>query len=418
MNILILHVRKNKLPSHVLNALLAEHNLTVITEPGHEQVYPSDVSICLVADARNIEIVRKVAYEQMAIHHFDYIITPFELAQTVGAYLRSYFGLPGTDFDTANNFANKYVMKRRFVSADIPTAPHGIAYGLADVARVGRDIGWPVVIKPIMGGGSMDVVILDDATTLADFMESPAAQSILSLDIPLIVERFYKLVAEYHCDGIVHNGEVQFAAPATYLSPMLNCPNNRNGSYFLSADHPDYEVIKNLHARAAIALGLKSGVTHMEFLRTEEGILAGEIACRPAGGGIPDAIKLGFGIDIWQAYLDTSLGKAPKIEPVPQAGIVINYQLPVKSGLITHLSSRDELAALPNVLRVDMLKHEGDVVPEKFNSSYSTGQVYLTASSEDDIEPIIEQIVSQYRLEVRPVVSLETNVSRQEGRWS
>lgn len=399
MNVLLLHIKKNTLPRHVLQSPeLAD--AIVITEPGHVQTYGAGVEIRLVDDVRNVERVRDVVLELMARRRIDRVFMPFELAQTVGGYLRSYFGLPGLGFDVTNNFANKYVMKQRYVAAGLPTARFGIAYGLGDVPRVAAELGWPVIVKPTLGGGTMDIAVFDSEDQFVAFTDSPAAESIKALDVPLIVEQFLTLDGEYHCDGIVHGGRVRFAAVAKYLAPLLDCPQDRNGSYFLPAGHPVRVPLLNLHQRAVTALGLDSGVTHMEFFKTAEGFLAGEIACRPAGGGIPEAIRLGYGVDIWQACLDTALGRAPVLDVVEHDGLVVNYHLPVTSGRIVALSSAEELRSLPGVLRVDMIKKVGDIVPERYNSSYTTGVVFLSVSDEAAVDDAIQTVARHYRLEV------------------
>lgn len=399
MNVLLPHVKKNVLPKDFLDAPELTH-VSVITEPGHAQRYGPDVDVRLVDSIHDIEQVRQTTMQILSERELHRVLSPFELGLPVAAYLRSYFGLPGLSYETANLFTNKYLMKRRATAAGLLVPACRVAFTLRDVLPKAADLGWPVVIKPVLGGGSLDVVVLDDPDAFAQFCASPEADSIRRLTVPLIVEEYVELEAEYHCDGIVHDGEIRFAAPSKYLVPLLGCPSDLNASHVLAPDHADRAEILDLHARTVHAFGLQSGVTHMEFLKTRDGLLAGEIACRPGGGGIPDAIRLQYGIDIWRAFLETSLGLEPELRLTEREGLLVHYQLPIRPGRIVHLSSAEELAAVPSVVWVDMHKQVGDVMGDRVGSSTATGVVYLSVQDEDEAATRVRQLAERYVLEV------------------
>ncbi|MFI6094748.1 ATP-grasp domain-containing protein [Lentzea sp. NPDC051213] len=397
-NVLLLHVKQNVLPAQLLDAPEIGH-LTVITEPGHLQQYGSEVDVRLVDSVRDTEQVRRAALEVLREREIDRVLAPFELGLPVAGYLRSYFGLPGMGYETANAFANKYVMKQRMAAAGLPTASFRIAYGLGGVAAKAEEIGWPVVVKPVIGGGSIDVVVLSDAEHLARFARSPEAGTVRALDVPLIVEEYVEMDGEYHCDGIVQDGEIRFVSPSLYFTPVLDRVGNL-GSFCLQEDHEDRAEIVALHARAVRALGLESGVTHMEIFRTPRGLIVGEIACRPGGGGVVGAIELQHGVDLWRALLLTSLGLDPEIEVRRRPGIVGHYYLPVTPGSITGLNPVEEFESLPSVLRVEMTRRLGDVISPVLNSTSSAGHVHFTLEHERDIPARIQEILERYVLEI------------------
>jgi len=286
------------------------------------------------------------------------------------------------------------------VAAGLPVTAFRVAYTLADVLPKAEELGWPVVIKPVLGGGSLDVVVFDGPDAFAQFCASPAAESIRRLTIPLIVEKYMELEAEYNCNGIVHDGDVIFAAALRYPVPLLGCPAGLNASYTLPPGHPDRAEILDLHARTVRAFGLRSGVTHMEFLKTPDGLLAGEIACRPPGGGIPDGIRLQYGVDIWRAFRETSLGLEPEVRPAEREGLLVNYLLPIRPGRIVRLSTAADLAAVPSVVRVDMHKQVGDVMRDRVGHSAAAGVVYLRIRDEAEVSSRMLELAERYVLEV------------------
>jgi hypothetical protein len=399
MNVLLPHVRRNVLPDGFLDAPEIGH-VSVITEPGHRQGYGPDVDVHLVDSVQDVEQVRRTTMRILGERELHRVLSPFELSVPVAGYLRSYFGLPGLSFETANLFANKYLMKRRAAAAGLPGTAFRVACTLADVLPKADELGWPVVIKPVLGGGGLDVVVLDGPDAFARFGASPAAESIRRLTVPLIVEDYVELEAEYVCDGIVHDGEVTFAAALRYPFPLLGCPAELNASYTLPPDHPDRAEILDLHARTVHALGLQAGVTHMELLKTRDGLLAGEIACRPSGGGIPGGIRLHYGVDIWRAFRETSLGLKPEVRPTERDGLLVNYLLPIKPGRIVRLSTDADLAAVPSVLRVDMHRQVGDVMRDRVGHSAAAGVVYLCVRDEAEVSRRIRELAERYVLEV------------------
>lgn len=391
------------MPDKLMRVLMAQERLTVITEPNTEQVFDPRVNVHLVADSRNVECVRQTLLGILRSEPVDQLLTPYERNQTTGGYLRSLLGLPGRDFETSNNCANKVAMKQRYVEAGLPTADFDVAYAWNDVLRIADRLGWPLVVKPVLGGGGNHVVVLRSREAFNRFVASPAATAMLGLSMPFIVERFVDMSGEYHCDGVVVGGEVRLSVSSRYFSPLLGCPDDRNGSYTLPDDHPDARDIAALHARAVAALGLRSSVTHMELFKTDDGFVCGEIAGRVAGGGIAPAIHLRHGVELWQTWFDLACGRTPELRVEPSQQIVINLLLPARPGRIAAISSEDELRAISGVVGVEVTRRVGDVIAPELNTSSSTGIAYLEAPSLDDVDALARRTIDGFRLVVEPV---------------
>jgi len=395
---LLLHVKKNLLPARVLDTLLGE-DLTVVTEPGHLQQYPSQVRVLEVDNAQDAVAVRSAATVASARRPLDAVVCPFELAAPAAGFLRTSLGLPGIGFETATLFCDKHLMRRRTLEAGVPAPSNLLAWSVDQVRDAGERLGWPVVIKPAIGGGTIGVAVLhgpDEVDRAPGVVDGGLAS-------PVVVESHVPVTAEYHCDGVVWDGAVVFAAVSRYLRPLLDCPPEWNGSWVLPDDDPTAVTLREWHARTVQALGLRAGVTHMEFLEGPHGLLAGEIACRPSGGAVPAAVERQFGVDLWRAFLDTAFQRPPSVRPRRRPKIVVNYHLPVAPGRITALSSASTLAQQPEVVAVDMQRAVGDVVPDVYNSSYASGTVLLEIDDPARIEPVLRGLQGRYVFEVESV---------------
>ncbi|MGW3183782.1 ATP-grasp domain-containing protein [Kitasatospora sp. NPDC001119] len=398
MNVLLVHVKKNLLPDRVRTAAEIGH-LTVITEPGHAQQYGPDVDVRLIHDVQDPEALRLEVLRVLRERRIDRIFAPFELGQAQTGYVRTYFGIPGTGSEVAHAFSSKYAMKQLMHRAGLPVADFRLAHSLDQVPALAAELGWPVVVKPMIGGGSIDVRVLNTPEQFEEFSVSPEASPIRALRVPLVVEKFVEMTAEYHCDGLVQDGKVVFAASSRYLVPVLD-----HGATFGSMTLPAGDLVRarmeELHTRAVAALGLTDGVTHMEFFGTEDGLIAGEIACRPAGGGIPDALALHTGVDVWQACLLLALGLEPKLDRVLEQGVIAHCYLPLEPGRIVAMTGAEELRSLPSVIDVKMLRQVGETVPERLNSAAASGLVFLRADSVEEAEAAVAHVYEVFRIEI------------------
>lgn len=400
MNVLLLHAKKRVLLERIRSELEAGH-LTVITERGYVQEYGSEVDVRFVDSIQNLDEVRREFIKVLHERHIQAIFAPFELGQQAAGYLRTHFGIPGPGFDTANAFSNKYVMKQRLASGGLPVTDFHLAHGLGKVPRIVRETGWPVVVKPMIGGGSFDVHVLTGPDHFRQFCESPAARALDALPVPLVVERFVRMHGEYHLDGIIRGSEVIFAVGSRYLVPVLE-RSTMFGSCILPTGHPIRSRMEAMHAQAVRSLGLGHGVTHMEFFETSDGLLVGEIACRPAGGGIPEALRLHTGVDVWQAAVDLARGRPVDATVQPENGVIAHCYLPVAVGYVLKQTPVEELESLPSVVHVEMLHTAGDKVTGPLSSAEASALVYLRVPGPGEAQSAVSQVYDAYEIEIVP----------------
>jgi hypothetical protein len=390
------------LPPEVLTSSLIG-KLTVITEPAHVRNYPTGVDVFTVNSIDDFTAVRDTALTILSDRRIDAVLCPTELGVAVCGLLRSYFGIPGMGFDVANAFSNKYVMKLKLAEADLPVTPFRMVPRLDGLPAAAEDLGWPIVVKRCFGGGTMDVAVIESASEFSRFYRAPESAGLRDAGCPLIAEQFVDIEAEYHCDGIVDGGTTKFASVSKYLSPVLTGRGGIHGSFHLSASDPDAESVRRLHQDVVRALGMHSGVTHLEVFKTASGLLVGEIACRPGGGGIVKSVALQYGVDLWRAFIETSLGLPPTIDIDAREETVVNVMLPARPGRILDLSPAEHFAnALPGVLDTTMVLKPGDIVDDVAHSMKITGLVFLTAPSVHDIDDLVQSVSDTYVLRTEP----------------
>ncbi|MCK6258990.1 ATP-grasp domain-containing protein [Fictibacillus sp. KIGAM418] len=383
--------------------------VTFVTEPRFTDMYPPETDIVFVDNLNEPANAARTVIEQRNCNHYEAVISLSERAAQTAAYLRDYLGLEGPSFHTITNCTNKFAMKQRFSSAEIPTADYAIATSLNDIFISAAKIGWPIIVKPIIGAGADATMIFKDE----DELFSKKAENFFSLlqhpkttsekEFPVIVEKFLNVIKEFHCDGYVENGKIVFAKVSQYIKPVIEYTSGGiYGSFTIHPSDPLASEILAMHEKAVKATGIINGVTHFEVFLTPNGLVAGEIACRPGGGGIRKMLKFQSGFDSWDAHIAVSLGNQyvweyPEHEEEPQ---VIELMLPTKRGRVRTISSADDFNDVPGLLEVDMKLKPGNIVDGLLDSSAICGILFAHFESQNDIENIISAVEKAFVLEV------------------
>lgn len=379
--------------------------LTVLTHPEYADRYRAGTPVVCVDDITDLTRVRDTVVELIRGAPVDYVVAPSERGLQPAGYLRSFLGLPGPGYEVTNRFSNKYVMKHALAAAGLPVAPFALLGNISDLPARAAELGWPVVVKPVIGAAARNTHVLPDRAAFAALLASPRAAALRTSRYPLILERFVDVDAEFHCDGVVSDGMIRFASVSRYVLPPLVRRGRIAGSYTLAAGSPDLEPVLELHRAAVAALGLLDGVTHLEVLRTPGGYLIGEISARPGAGGIGDLVRLRYGVDLWQAFIDVSVGREPACAPTDSGDVVIACMLPARAGRVEHVTSAEELGALPGVVDVQGLVRPGGVLSDEISSGVYAGLVYLRVPDEAAVPGAIAALERAFTLTVRPATA-------------
>ncbi|MFG2294922.1 hypothetical protein [Streptomyces sp. NPDC048603] len=376
--------------------------LSVITTPGYRHFYREDTDVTLVDSVEDLTRVRLAALEIRKRNPFTHVVAPSEYSLQAGGYIRSYFGLTGPGYDTVNAFSNKHVMKQRLAGAGLPVARFQQINAFTEVTGAAARLGWPVVVKPVIGGGAEDVFVVRDEDHARELADAEETRQLRESPYPMLAEEYVDIEAEYHCDGVVVGGEVRFAAVSRYFSPVLRSVGALVGSYTLPDDHPDAIAVREQHATAVKALGLTDGVTHLEVLAGPRGHLVGEVANRPGGGGIAEQLLYQYGVDIWTEFLATALGDPAGCPTGPRADHMVQYMLPRPLGTVTAVSTEADLLRAPGVVHADVRVAPGDTTTGVVHSATFAGLVLMRADTEEQVRERIETLGRHYEIAVTP----------------
>jgi len=241
------------------------------------------------------------------------VLTVHEMGVFGAAYLRQQLNLPGnTDSKTVLHFRDKYLQKSSLPPQVERARCRYVAKG-TPFAELARELGEVFVIKPANGAGSLRTNIVRSPEEYEQALEALPGQS----DVEVVAESFID-APEIFVDGIWRRGRLQWYSVSRYhASPVSAAQGGILAAHLLDKRrHPAlFQQTETLLDQVLGGLGAPDCVFHLEAFVQESGLTFGECAIRLPGGLSPQANKLTFGVDLFDAEISLALGEAPAQPP-------------------------------------------------------------------------------------------------------
>jgi len=215
--------------------------------------------------------------------------------------VRRALGVRGPGPDTAELFRNKARMKDELRRHGLPCARHRLLRSWSDAEALIAEIGLPVVVKPPAGNNCAGVRRVHTVDELRDAMSVHHA----SPENPALAEEML-IGREFSVDAITIDGQVRFHSLSQYSPTTLEAMETPGHWVVVlprDISGPEWTDAIELGIRVIAALGLDTGVTHMEWFRRHDGSLAvSEIAGRPAAGNHVSLTAWAYDTDMDRAW--------------------------------------------------------------------------------------------------------------------
>ena len=230
------------------------------------------------------------------------LLAVLEQLQVPLAQVREHLGIAGMDVVTAGNFRDKAQMKTVLRAAGVPCARHRLAHSATDAADFARLAGFPLVVKPPAGAGAKSTFRLDHAGDLSAWLDiSPP-----SPERPALIEEFLT-GEEGSYDSVMVDGQIVWDSFSDYLPTPLEVLRNPWMQWVVRLPRdiggPEYAGIRQVAPGALRALGLRTGLTHMEWFRRPDGTVAvSEVGARPPGAQITSMLCYVHDFDLYTAW--------------------------------------------------------------------------------------------------------------------
>lgn len=246
----------------------------------------------------------------------DRLLGTLEELQVPLGGVRDRLGIPGMGAEAAERFRDKARMKSVLRAHGVPCARHVLAHGPDEARSFAASVGYPLIVKPQAGSGARGTHRLSGDADLAGCLRAMPP----SRERPLMMEEF--VVGEEHSfDAVSIGGRPVWHSINDYLPSPLEVVREPWIQWCVvlprEVDDPRYDGIRRVAADALSALGVDTGMSHMEWFRRPDGSVAiSEVGARPPGARFVHLISWAHDFDMFRAWAD--LVVHGRFEPLPR----------------------------------------------------------------------------------------------------
>jgi predicted ATP-grasp superfamily ATP-dependent carboligase len=327
---------------------------------------------------------------------------------------------------------NKHVARRVLAAAGVSVPRFALIGGEAQAEAVAAGVGFPAIVKPVNGAGSMLVRRVDSVSELASAYRQLAAQMpsaaggvyahlVADADGAAVDPARTFLVEgmlrgrEYCADVIVRAGAVEhvllldkFLVDDDYFErgfawPPLDLPEERAA------------LIRRAVDDAIAALGLRNTTAHIELIDDVTlGPAVVEVNAGRTGGqilGLLASVATGVDVRAEHVALATGAPPPPRGRPrLPPPLATLSY-FPEGSGRVVALHGLDDVTLHPAVIAVVPLCQPGDVLDDEIETFAINVLVYGLETRRELVQAY-DEIARLVSVELEPVEALS---GRQAG---
>lgn len=227
---------------------------------------------------------------------------PLEQLQVPIAMAREALGIEGLGVEAARNFRDKARMKNVLSASGVPCARHVLSSDAASALGFAETVGFPLIVKPPAGAGGKATYRIDDADQLYALLERSAPDP----DRPTLYEEFVS-GTEFSFDSVMCEGKLIWHSISRYMPSPLEVLENPWIQWCVllprEIDGAEFDPIRDAADAGLRALGLETGLSHMEWFRLRDGRIAiSEVGARPPGAQITTLLSYAHDVDFYRAW--------------------------------------------------------------------------------------------------------------------
>ena len=265
----------------------------------------------------------------------------WEPCVVLAARVREALGVPGMSSDTALGFRDKPIMKERVMAAGLRVPQFARVRTAAEAIAAAREIGYPVIVKPVAGAGTADTYRADDEPELRGVLGAVGHHSEVNLEEFIDGE-------EFTYDTVCLDGTPVFEGVAQYHPKPLEGRSHQGNTpaqiVFRDPYQPELRAGIELGRGVLKALGMGTGFTHMEWFKKPSGeVVFGEIAARSPGAKLVDQMNYANDFDIYREWARTVCWRSFDARPHRRYHVAALFKRAEGKGRIKHIDGVDEI---------------------------------------------------------------------------
>lgn len=419
-NILVVNLSNPSRKKHFQELKKYGINLILMMEdPSWELDY---VDLFFKANVRNIKESVKRAREINEQIHIDGVISIVEHAVPTAAAIAEELNLTYISTETAYKARNKFEMKEAYSKNGVLVAKYELISELNEAEKFADKNGYPVILKPIIGGGSICVIKINNKEELSKSFEKLKKEIIDIYSSDSLYEETIQrygnriILIEEYIDGTEMSVEsVNFNGNTDVLAihekEMFDEINIFPEAFFCTPASFSNDIQKHIietTKKSNRALGINYGLTHTEYRLTKDNKLyIIETGARMGGGPIFESVLNSTGVNMMHALLDISLGKKPVYKKFSKQKVIASY---LYYSLIDqdckivdmHFENLEKVINNPNLIRLYLYRKPGDII-RKSHQTMSHSHMSVTGKNREEAIALTHSLAKLFDFELKPI---------------
>ena len=330
------------------------------------------------------------AYEIGRTIAIDAVVATSEYDLIRAARLREFFGCPGQKELSALAFRDKVLMKDIASHVVETPRPYKRLGSPRDLYSFLEHVEFPVIIKPVLGAGSIDTAILHDSAEVAAFLSGRVIEN-------FEVEKFVP-GNMYIVDGLFDRGKIVVGWVSRYVN---DCLSFRQGQQASIVQIPERDPLTLRLRRFASELlsqmpTPETTTFHVEAFHTpDQRLVLCEVASRTGGGAINQLGMFRYGVDITRLWIQAQAGIRTELDaicetPMTECSELYGFvQIPPRAGRVPDVPNH---APFPWVMALTKEPGAERMGTQPKESSDKIATVVVRGDSESEVESRMAEI--------------------------
>ncbi|MFE3579018.1 pyridoxal-phosphate dependent enzyme [Streptomyces vinaceus] len=354
-------------------------------------------------DTNSDAALRAAVQERFRREEIAGVTTTSDFYVPAAARTARWLGLPGNAPEAVAVCRDKSALRERLRAAGVRQPRYALVREPAGAEAAVARTGLPCVVKPADDSGSTNVLLCADEAEVRAQIERILA---IGTNVRGMPTARTVLVEEY-LDGPEYSVEM-FGGDGQTVCVGVTAKSVTPGPHFVEHRHlfpaplpaATAQLITDTVTAALDAAGIRLGATHTEVKLTADGPALVEINPRPAGGMIPELIRLATGVDLLDAQLRAALGLPPHLKPEDRGHAGIRFLLADTDGILTAVHGAEAAAAVDGVESVLATAAPGTRVHRPRSASDRLGHVIARHAEPEGVHAALDAAHALIRLDV------------------
>ncbi|ROS05509.1 biotin carboxylase [Sinobacterium caligoides] len=335
-------------------------------------------------------------------HNVSAVLPGSQLATSIAGIIGERFSLPGLNEQSASLGVNKDFARTAYQKNNVPSAKFTLIDEQTDMANIAEKVPFPMVLKPVASSSSKAVEMIDSSEQLQqrfDALKEVDTSFMGFTNRQLFMVEELLQGDEFSVELALKEGNAFYQSVTEKLKTEL--------PYFVELGHISPAVIDTklseslieVSIAACVALGLSTGVFHVELINTSSGPRIVEVNPRPAGDKIAShLIPLSHNIDLYELHFKMLGEKLPKKPVCDNKVAAVFFMTSGESGKVSKINIPNALAEHRGIVELELYVREGDEVYQPTSSADRIGHFMVKGDSHQVVTDLKNMIEAQIEI--------------------